>query len=480
MELNQSLRDRLAQIDIQISLLEGERKIVQKKLQSLKYPVLSLPFDVTSEIFGHCLPDLRDPESMLNFSCERLPTPLLLSQVCRAWRSVAFETPKIWATFHVSVDEWSLNSALASKRFACWIERAGPALLSFTLGKHPNHSSTPTSSAILLPIVAHSGQWRNVSLSLPYKDLISEHFEFGVHGRLPALETLQIQGMSAPLTPVDAFEEAPKLRAVVLKRIPPTLILLPWRQLTQFRGERLDAMECLHVLRWAVSLVECTFARVDEHMGESTLLPPHLPLTVLHLRGSFVCSDILAYLTLPSLRELHLDGDDGGSGEKFVCFLSRSRPPLMHLSLDDAYSYILGGYRFLLDLVVLDMPSLNVAEMSGLVHRLRDPAFLPKLASLSCSVWEWIKPHPKDKTSAINYGNLADALEFRGNTNNSGARLKSFRMKWQDSRDDPEDRISFTPPPDFRLNLPRLQNLVDEGMHISVIAEVGQLSEVWI
>jgi hypothetical protein len=182
------------------------------------------------------------------------------------------------------------------------------------------------------------------------------------------------------------------------------------------------------------------------------------------------------------LRELDLDGDDGGSGEEFVCFLSRSRPPLMHLSLDDAYSYILGGYLFLLDLVVLDMSGLNVAEMLGLVHRLRDPAFLPKLVSFTCLVWEWIKPHPKDKTSAINYGNLADTLEFRGNTNNPGTRLKSFQMKWRGNCDHlgAAAKNYLISPPDFRLNLPRLQNLVDEGMHISVIAEVGPLSEVWI
>jgi hypothetical protein len=169
-----------------------------------------------------------------------------------------------------------------------------------------------------------------------------------------------------------------------------------------------------------------------------------------------------------------LDGDHGGSGEEFVCFLSRSRPSLMHLSLHDAYSYILGGYQFLLDLVVLDMTGLNVAEMSGLVHRLCDPAFLPKLVSFSCSVWEWIEPHSKNKNSTINYGNLVDSLELRGNTNNPDAQLKSFQMKWRGNCD------HLLMPPDFCLNLPRLQNLVDEGMHISVTAEVGSLSDVWI
>lgn len=103
MESNQSLRDRLTQINAQIALLEGERKIIQKKLRSIIYPVLGLPFEVTSKIFVDCLPeDLEGSEPILNFPRGKPPTPLLLSQICRAWRYVALQTPKIWAMFNIS------------------------------------------------------------------------------------------------------------------------------------------------------------------------------------------------------------------------------------------------------------------------------------------------------------------------------------------------------------------------------------------
>ncbi|KAJ6597145.1 hypothetical protein DFH09DRAFT_904707 [Mycena vulgaris] len=117
---NQPFRDRLADIEAQISLLEAERKILHKKLSSLIYPVLSLPFDITSEIFVQCLSDSHEfhGESQSTFDLPRassytpsaLPAPVLLSQICRTWRSIALKTPRLWASFHVSVDRWFQNN----------------------------------------------------------------------------------------------------------------------------------------------------------------------------------------------------------------------------------------------------------------------------------------------------------------------------------------------------------------------------------
>ncbi|KAJ7342637.1 hypothetical protein DFH08DRAFT_241754 [Mycena albidolilacea] len=184
---NQCLRDRLVQIDIQIVLLEEERRVVEKKLQSLTYPVLSLPFEVTSKIFVHCLPNALHPEPIFKSSRQELSTPLLLSQICQTWRSVASRTKNLWGRLHISLDEWSRDPTRASGRFVHWIERAGPSV-SFVL-HGSNCSFTPTSSAILLPIVAQSGRWRDLTLSLPYKDLITENFQSSIHQRLPLLET---------------------------------------------------------------------------------------------------------------------------------------------------------------------------------------------------------------------------------------------------------------------------------------------------
>ncbi|KAJ6610367.1 hypothetical protein B0H10DRAFT_413319 [Mycena sp. CBHHK59/15] len=80
------LRERLAKLDAAIiqqqqvlDKLETDRRSVQLQLQSVVYPVLTLPHEITPEIFMYCLPELAST----------LRAPLLLLRVCRAWNSVA-------------------------------------------------------------------------------------------------------------------------------------------------------------------------------------------------------------------------------------------------------------------------------------------------------------------------------------------------------------------------------------------------------
>jgi hypothetical protein len=68
MESNQTLRD-LAEIEKQIVLLrlEAEPKPIHKKLGSITYPVLNVPFEVTSQIFVRCLLEVQDLDSIFKF-----------------------------------------------------------------------------------------------------------------------------------------------------------------------------------------------------------------------------------------------------------------------------------------------------------------------------------------------------------------------------------------------------------------------------
>ncbi|KAF7354704.1 F-box domain-containing protein [Mycena sanguinolenta] len=494
MDLNQSLRDRLAELNVQIALLEVERDIIQKKLSSVTYPVLKLPFDVTSEIFLNCVPDLQDSLPIFDFSPERLPIPVLLTQICRAWRKIAFKIPQIWATFFLGLDAvWRKDNTLRPPRLAEWLAKTGSSPLSFVLERRSLDRS-PTPTPLLGPILALSNQWQNVDLRLPHADFVNPQFQSNVRGRLHFLEKLRIntnhRGGTAIVT---AFELAPRLHSVSLECLRADGILLPWRQLTHYTGTRTTGMDCLHVLRSADALVECKFDWIDGDMDEPMLLPKNFVLKVLHLRGEAVCCNILSILTLPSLVEL--DYNDGGVSdyhEHFVDFMSRSRPPLLHLSLHGgAYSRVHHSFSFLLDLTVLGISGLTADTMSHLVQdfRTRDPAsFLPNLKSVALSVWQPENYSPKEDTPPANYGDLTDALEFR--RNRPGPRMKSLRMKWchecadgSDSEFGEDERVNklyLIPSANFRVNLPRLQALIEDGMCISVIAEVGEKSEVWI
>ncbi|KAJ7911070.1 hypothetical protein B0H13DRAFT_585912 [Mycena leptocephala] len=172
--------------------------------------------------------------------------------------------------------------------------------------------------------------------------------------------------------------------------------------------------------------------------------------------------------------------------EEFVSILSRSRPRLHHLSFSTAYSRIAHGSSFLLDLTDLEITHLAVAEISDFLRHLgvrSSTSFLPKLESFASSVWEPVSYfNSTEAPSMIEYGDLADALDCRWNQNHMGSRLGSFRMVWRSHScsDDEKHKLFLSPPPDFRLNRPRLFDLVEEGMQISVIAQVGDLTQVWI
>ncbi|KAJ7751712.1 hypothetical protein B0H16DRAFT_1211046, partial [Mycena metata] len=52
------------------------------------YPILTLPVEVTTEIFVHCLPENPILSGKL--------APLLLGRICRKWRDIAYGHPRLW------------------------------------------------------------------------------------------------------------------------------------------------------------------------------------------------------------------------------------------------------------------------------------------------------------------------------------------------------------------------------------------------
>ncbi|KAJ7608368.1 hypothetical protein FB45DRAFT_946532 [Roridomyces roridus] len=93
---NEELRAHLAAVDAAISAqlnhmqnLQNYRHSVLQELGAIVYPVLSLPNEITTEIFIQRLPDF--PE--LNNNSRTLPLAPL--GVCRAWRALAICTPQL-------------------------------------------------------------------------------------------------------------------------------------------------------------------------------------------------------------------------------------------------------------------------------------------------------------------------------------------------------------------------------------------------
>lgn len=172
------LRSRLAEIEAQIALLGMERELVLGDLVSIVYPVLTLPNEITSEIF------LQYVEEHPHHS------PIRLASVCRLWRAVALSTCRLWTqlssgdmiTCHPEHDpEYDTdNHAHVANLLQCWLPRAGglPLDLQIKLPASPSR----VSNAILRAPCQYSSQWRTLHLiSVKLGSIV-----------LPALESLDV------------------------------------------------------------------------------------------------------------------------------------------------------------------------------------------------------------------------------------------------------------------------------------------------
>ncbi|KAF8879172.1 hypothetical protein CPB85DRAFT_1207272, partial [Mucidula mucida] len=63
--------------------------------KSLIHPMRSLPYDVLSEIFSHCVPSWAMNERSAT-SLDLRTAPWTLTRVCFRWRHIALSSPNLW------------------------------------------------------------------------------------------------------------------------------------------------------------------------------------------------------------------------------------------------------------------------------------------------------------------------------------------------------------------------------------------------
>ncbi|KAJ6558232.1 hypothetical protein B0H19DRAFT_132492 [Mycena capillaripes] len=251
-----------------IGLIEGP----SKRAIALD-PVQYLPFEISSQIFMHCLSTRQEPGV--------LAAPMLLMNICNSWSNVALAAPALWASIYVELPRGDGFSAL----FATWLQRARYVPLSITLlGRAQDGISSV--------IRRHAEQIQD--LWVWDLDLLA-----GVDS-LSALKTLRIGDENAYHLP--------------------------------FELDDIIAVLCL-----APNLVECTFDnyRYDETSAD-TLVLPFLKLLNLGEcdtnYANYSYDAMLKCLTLPALETLQLPLIETDSAD-LVSFLQRSSPPLQRLSV---------------------------------------------------------------------------------------------------------------------------------------------------
>ncbi|KAJ7282623.1 hypothetical protein C8J57DRAFT_1554733 [Mycena rebaudengoi] len=272
--------------------------------QISKYPILTLPTDITTEIFLHFIPAY--PE------CSPLTGPLsptFLGHICRTWRDMAFSTPLLWRAIGLwGLEHWEVKLHVLS----IWLARSRTCPLSIFMtyyggqGEHDSFDFT----RFLNVMIPHSARWEHIDLILPFEVLrmIGTHFPLL---RYLALGPTDPHTELSPLNVISPFGNAPRLTRVDLSYyFDPFTIVLPFSQLTSISAHLLTTSQCAEVLRQADALVEF---KSDLFMEDENISALHMKhLQSLKLGNSYAYNSspsgqvLLDALTAPALRFLKI------------------------------------------------------------------------------------------------------------------------------------------------------------------------------
>ncbi|KAJ7127899.1 hypothetical protein C8R44DRAFT_851161 [Mycena epipterygia] len=454
-----SLRAHLLQISAEMSLiaedseantvrcLKDEQQSIQNTLDSIVYPILTIPAELTTEIFVHCLPDgPSDPSPSV--------APMLLGTICRQWREIAWNTPALWDSLTI---EWRYHETRDLKSLAeLWSSRHGRRTAN-TLRMHCVHPwSNDQFETLMLDAIP---RWLNLELAMQ-ADIAGKCFR--TVQSLPLLQTLDIRLLD--LIDIEdrlfVFSNAPALHTAHLHGyIPPSLFILPWHQLTDFLGENYTVDECLDVLRQSPCLIKCSFIRVEfitnagdpAPVATSIPLPPNPFLQSLTLSNGVNNTDdlcqqvhVLNFLTAPALQQLDLDYITVHT--PLIQFLSNH--PLLRkirLSLAELESSI---FQHLPGLVSLDLRAYDGdGDASSRFFYMVAYQHLPPQSN-------HLRHHVERKP--VDYALLADALASRWESRSGVAKLQHLYFCRKKGST-----------PDL-LILDRMSDLIQQGMSIQL------------
>ncbi|KAF7360560.1 F-box domain-containing protein [Mycena venus] len=263
------LEARILDLERSIAALHLEKEAAQERLDSYKYPVLTLPNEIISEIFIHFLPIYPVcPPSTGNLS------PTCLTHICRTWRDIALATPALWRAMSLSGNRMPLNWP------EVWLKRSGCCPLSIRMDEHAD-GVVACGSEVLGAVLPHCARWEYLTLRLRRPELF-------VAGRLPLLRHLDLEFDDSLPDGVITFHEAevPLLRVVTLDIIAFLNVVLPWPQLTSLTLRVISFDSCFPILRQTTNLIHCQLDLVHDHEEFGPL--PDITLT--HLE-SLCCND---------------------------------------------------------------------------------------------------------------------------------------------------------------------------------------------
>ncbi|KAF7342146.1 F-box domain-containing protein [Mycena venus] len=281
-----------------IAELRAEQATVQRRLDSYRYPVLTLPNEIISEIFLHFLPIYPLCPPLVG-----ILSPICLTHICHKWRTIALATPALWKAIQLSAtctpSTLRNKGDITVKIFETWLNRSGCCPVSIEINEYGTTFQMPD---IISAIVPHRARLEHLNLYL-YDSFLPL---FG--DQMPLLRHLDL-GLDnwIPFT----LPDVPRLRTVVLDDLAADSVTLPWGQLTSLTLRVVEPRLCFPILEQTASLVHCVLKLWPDdepldHPG-SISLPCLESLVVSNLSDDKNITDFkLTSFILPALLKLEI------------------------------------------------------------------------------------------------------------------------------------------------------------------------------
>ncbi|KAJ3903448.1 hypothetical protein F5879DRAFT_149200 [Lentinula edodes] len=319
-----------------------------------------LPLELMSEIFVHCLEPVSCPDA--GESCrphtQSSGIALVLSQVCRQWRTVALSTPALWTFLNVVIPFTNDLGTVYPNFINCCLERSRILPLHIVLcAFHQGDEETDGKDAFQIisrtinRLIPECSRWESFELMIdanPWFNISTPSFCPISPTGTPTLQSIKVCNRSGRFPSLaawisDLMRSSPNLRNICLDSGEGIQFAdISWFHLQNFEvWEEIELKDLFILFENCPKLRACT-ACLYSAVHLVIVSSPEIVLNHLH---TLTLTDVeesdlkaaFCWLTLPALKKLILNGfcntewPDGS----FSNFLSRSGFSLEVLSLTD-------------------------------------------------------------------------------------------------------------------------------------------------
>ncbi|KDR77157.1 hypothetical protein GALMADRAFT_225295 [Galerina marginata CBS 339.88] len=291
-----------------------EKSYELKELLNSTSPIMSsLPIDILSEIF---VTMTRNQSPIMN----RMPSiQFLIGRICRAWRRIAWSTPRLWCEVHIefSKNRWETQKHLLQD----WIRRGGNLPLELSFSVRYNEQDWEPPPDIFQPIMRSCHRWTKLVFHRPFNKfalvLARREYQFPSLNAIDIMHDGNLPPSQRYLTNWNFHSATPRLRRLHLPSLMPGPGLnVNWACLTylsitfEFGSGR--SSKLLGLIP-SLKVLHCRVHRTSDHLANL-----HLPIHhLLHLEEISVHGEtglvmsLLSSITAPNLTILKLSMDDG-------------------------------------------------------------------------------------------------------------------------------------------------------------------------